>query len=51
LDVFLVYSGKSKWREAVPTPDFFMHELGRALPNQRRLNGPKLAEEVRKLLK
>ena len=50
-DVYLVYSGKSKWGEAVPVPDSFRHQLGRALPADRRLNGPKLAEEVRKILK
>ncbi len=50
-DVYLVYSGKSKWGETVPAPDSFRYQLGRSLPTDRRLNGSKLAEEVRKILK
>jgi hypothetical protein len=48
-DTFLLFAPGTRWGEAPPPPDFYMH-VNKPLPPERRLNGDKLAEEVRKLL-
>ncbi len=48
-DVFLVYAPGTEWGETPPVPDYYMHH-GKSLPAERRLNGVKLHEQVRRLL-
>jgi hypothetical protein len=48
-DTFLLYAPGARWGEAPPAPDYYMH-VNKPLPPERRLNGEKLAEQVRKLL-
>jgi hypothetical protein len=49
-DVYYVYGPKAEWKKSgPPTPDFWMHQL-RGLPIERRLNGEKLAAEIKRLL-
>lgn len=51
-DVFLVYPEGTKWGESMPAPAFLMHKLKDSpLPQDRMLNGIKLAEEIRELLR
>ncbi len=47
-DVYLVYPPGVEWEEGQPPPRprFYMHQLGGRLPDDLRLDGPKLAEEV-----
>lgn len=50
-DVYLLYPSGVTWDGAgPPRPVFFMHQLGGRLPEEARLDGPKLAERVRLLL-
>ena len=48
-DVFLVFEPGVQWGDAPPTPDFFMHH-GRSLPEEQRLNGFKLHDQVVRML-
>jgi hypothetical protein len=51
-DVYLVYAPGVAWEgDAPPRPEYFMHQLGGRLPEALLLDGPKLAEEIRKLLR
>jgi len=49
-DTFLVFAPGARWEDAPPSPAYVMH-VGKRLPPERRLNGEKLAEEVKRLLK
>jgi hypothetical protein len=48
-DVYLAFSADSRWGETAPTPAYWEHQLG-GLDSTRYLDGPRFAEEVRKLL-
>lgn len=50
-DVYLVYEPGVVWDgDAPPKPTFFMHQLGGRLPDDRRLDGPKLRDVIEKIL-
>jgi len=49
VDGFLVYSPNAVWETTIPTPITLFHEL-EGLPEDKRFNSVKLANEVRKLL-
>jgi hypothetical protein len=49
-DVYLVFDAKTKWRDAVPVPEFWMHQL-RGVDEKLLLDGEKVRESVVKLLK
>jgi len=50
-DVYLVYEREASWNEdSPPEPSFFMHRLGGRLPPERHLDGPTLADHVRREL-
>jgi len=49
-DVYLVYDVSTRWKDAVPVPSDWMHQLGGVDPT-RRLDGDKLRKSVLKLLK
>lgn len=50
-DVYLVYAPGVVWGEesGPPRPNFFMHQLGGRLPDEFRLDGPKLAAVLQEL--
>lgn len=48
-DTFLLFAPGVRWGETPPVPDYYMH-VNKPLPAERRLNGDKLAEQVRTLL-
>ncbi|HEX5758505.1 MAG TPA: hypothetical protein VF121_04885 [Thermoanaerobaculia bacterium] len=48
-DTFLLFPPGTRWEEAAPSPVYYMH-VGKPLPKDRRLNGQKLAEQVRATL-
>lgn len=48
-DTFLLFPAGSKWGGVPPRPDSVMHVGKRSLPAERRLNGERLRDEVRKL--
>ncbi len=48
-DVYYVYDGDAEWKTEPPVPNSYMHQLS-SLPNDRMLDGDKLAEEINKLL-
>lgn len=48
-DTFLVYPAGVRWGETAPVPAYYMH-VDKPLPKERRLNGERLAEQVRKAL-
>lgn len=48
-DVYLAFDANARWGDTPPTPNYFEHQLG-GLPSDKILNGPRFAEEVRKLL-
>jgi len=48
-DTFLLFAPGRRWETAPPVPAYYMH-VNKPLPPERRLNGEKLAEQVRKLL-
>lgn len=48
-DVYYVYDENAEWKTEPPVPNSYMHQLG-SLPNDRMLDGNKLAEEINKLL-
>jgi hypothetical protein len=50
-DVYLLYPPGVRWDDAAPPrPELFMHQLGGRLPDELRLDGPRLAGRLRKLL-
>jgi len=50
-DVYLVYPPGVTWSEdGPPRPEFFQHQLGGRIPDSQRLDGPKLAAGIRRLL-
>ncbi len=50
-DVYLVYERDASWNEdSPPEPSFFMHRLGGRLPPELHLDGPTLADHVRREL-
>ncbi|MEA2562153.1 MAG: hypothetical protein QOH06_3657 [Acidobacteriota bacterium] len=49
-DVFLLFAPDARWEDAVPKPSSFLHQLGDALPADRKFDGIKLAGEVYALL-
>jgi hypothetical protein len=49
-DVYLVYPKGVEWKDAVPRPVYFQHQLGGRLPAEKRLNGEKLAAALREAL-
>lgn len=51
-DVYLVYEPGVEWdADEPPEPTFFMHQLGGRLPDDQRLDGPKLHDVIQKILK
>ena len=48
-DVYLAFDANAHWGNDPPRPNYFEHQLG-GLPSDRSLDGPRFAEEVRKLL-
>ena len=48
-DVFLVFAPGAVWGDRPPVPDYYMHH-GKPLPEERRLNGVELREQVRRML-
>jgi hypothetical protein len=51
-DVYLVYEPGVVWEgDAPPVPTFFMHQLGGRLPDERRLDGPRLRDRIENILK
>jgi hypothetical protein len=48
-DVYLVFDTKRKWQDAVPVPEFWMHQL-RGVDEKLTLDGSNLRESVVKLL-
>jgi hypothetical protein len=50
-DVYLVYEPGVVWDDDTPPePTYFMHQLGGRLPDDQRLDGPKLFDAVENLL-
>jgi len=50
-DVYLVYEPGVRWDgDTPPKPTFFMHQLRGRLPDDRRLDGPKLRDAIEKIL-
>ena len=47
-DVYFVFNRDADWRDGVPTPDYWMHQIG--LAPERKFNGHKLAAEIERLL-
>jgi len=51
-DVYLVYESGIVWDgDTPPKPTYFMHQLGGRLPDDQRLDGPKLFGAVENLLR
>ena len=51
-DVYLVYEPGIEWKgDAPPVPTLFMHQLGGRLPDDQRLDGPKLHDVIENTLK
>jgi hypothetical protein len=48
-DTYLVYAPGIRWQATPPEPTYLMH-VGKPLAEDRRLNGEKLRDEVRRLL-
>jgi hypothetical protein len=50
-DVYLVYEPGIGWdSDTPPEPTFFMHQLGGRLPDDQRLDGPKLRDVIEKIM-
>lgn len=47
-DVYLVFNDGTEWKETLPQPGYWMHQLGK---DERVLDGAKLKTAVEKLLK
>lgn len=50
-DVYLVYRPGRKWEGKPPAPEFFMHQLGGRLPEDRLLDAAVLADRIQRLVK
>lgn len=50
-DVYLVYPRGVSWDRSLPIPEYFMHQLRGRLPDEQRLDAPKLAERLKVLLR
>lgn len=48
-DLYLAFPRQAEWKDAPPTPEFWMHQL-RSQSLARRLDGTKFAEETKRLL-
>jgi len=48
-DVYLAFGADAHWAENAPSPVYWEHQLG-GMPAKNYLDGPRFAEEVRKLL-
>lgn len=48
-DVYMLFGQTAQWKGEPPAPDFWMHQL--KLLKLNRLNGPKFASEVKRLLR
>ena len=48
-DVYLAFGPDARWGDAPPSPSYWEHQLG-GVDSNRYLDGPRFAEEVRKLL-
>lgn len=48
-DVYFVFNRDAEWRDGVPVPDYWMHQLD--LAPERKLDGRKLADEIERLLR
>jgi hypothetical protein len=49
-DVYLLFDRTAEWKAEPPIPNSWMHQLS-GLSAERRLNGEKLATDLKKLLK
>lgn len=49
-DVYLVFDRTADWKGEPPVPTYWMHQL-RGVSARRRLDGERLARELKKLLK
>jgi len=47
-DVYLLYDKGAEWKDSPPKPVYWQEQLG--ISEETTLNGPKLTEEMRKLL-
>lgn len=48
-DIYFAFGPDVRWDNAPPAPTYWEHQLG-GMDGTRRLNGPRFADEVRKLL-
>jgi len=48
-DVYFAFDANARWGDTPPTPNYWEHQLG-GMPQDKYLDGPRFAEEVRKLL-
>ncbi len=48
-DIYFAFGADEEWGETPPLPTYWEHQLGGLAP-ERQLNGPRFAEQVRKLL-
>lgn len=48
-DIYFAFDADVEWGETAPSPTYWEHQLGGMAP-ERQLNGPRFAEQVRKLL-
>ncbi|MFN2516997.1 MAG: hypothetical protein ABR556_12385 [Pyrinomonadaceae bacterium] len=49
-DVYLVFDRKVEWKNELPVPNSWMHQLNDVSP-ERRLDGSRLAGEIKELLR
>ncbi|MFQ5694389.1 MAG: hypothetical protein ACE5HB_00200 [Terriglobia bacterium] len=48
-DMYFAFGPDAEWKDGPPAPDYWEHQLG-GMPPGKRLNGPRFAERVRRLL-
>jgi len=48
-DVYFLFGPGARWKDKPPTPDYWEHQLG-GMPSERRLDGPRFAEAVKRFL-
>ncbi len=48
-DIYFAFGADVQWQDGAPAPTYWEHQLG-GMDRSRRLNGPRFADEVRKLL-
>lgn len=44
-DTYMLFGPQARWQDEPPPPSFYMH-VGRSLPEERRFDGKKLAQQV-----